>query len=212
MSGTKPALPLPFVVMASGEGTNCLALLEHARSYPEKFQAKAVISDRSGAPALEKAAAMGVQTYVVNHKEEGTLLALLKSLKPRWAFLAGYKRIVGKGFLDFFADEGFSRVLNVHPSLLPAYPGLNGYERAFGDGLKLSGVTVHLVDAGLDTGLPVLQESFPRLDADSLGDFIARGREVEHRLFPLALDLAASGRIRLKNTGGKRWISTSEES
>lgn len=203
--------PMPFVILASGAGTNCRVLLEHARRNPERLVAKAVISDRSGAPALDAAAAMGVETFVVNHREESTMISLLRKLQPRWAFLAGYKRLVGNGFLDFFAEQGFSRVLNVHPSLLPAYPGLNGYERAFKDGVKLTGVTVHLVDSGLDTGLPVLQECFTRLERDSLEDFISRGRDVEHRLFPRALDLAAEGRIRLKTEKGLRWISVGEE-
>lgn len=208
MSGFEP---MRFVILASGEGTNSTALIEHALRHPEKLKAVAVISDRSGAPALDKAAGLGVETFVVNAREEGTLLALLKRLQPRWALLAGYKRLVGKGFLDFFADQGFSRVMNVHPSLLPAYPGLKGYDRAFADGVKLTGVTVHLVDSGLDTGLPVLQESFFRRESDSLSDFVARGREVEHRLFPRALDLAAEGKIKLKTIAGKSWISTGEE-
>lgn len=202
--------PMPFVILASGAGTNCRVLLEHARNHPDKLVAKAVISDRSGAPALDVAASMGVETFVVNHREESTMLSLLRKLQPRWAFLAGYKRIVGTGFLNYFAGEGFSRVLNVHPSLLPAYTGLNGYERAFRDGVKMSGVTVHLVDSGLDTGLAVLQECFARREQDSLEDFIARGRELEHRLFPRALDLAAEGKIRLKTEKGLRWISAGE--
>jgi phosphoribosylglycinamide formyltransferase-1 len=148
-----------------------------------------------------------VETFVVSHREEGALLALLKRLQPRWALLAGYKRLVGQGFLDFFADSGFHRVLNVHPSLLPAYPGLGGYERAFQDGVKVSGVTVHLVDMGLDTGLCVLQESFEREDDDTLESFTAKGRKLEHKLFPRALDLAAAGRIRLREEGGRRWVS-----
>jgi len=199
---------VPFVVLASGAGTNCAVLLEHARKNPHLLHAKAVISDRSGAPALDVAAKLGVETFVVSHREEGPLLALLRKLQPRWACLAGYKRLVGNGFLEYFADEGFARVLNVHPSLLPAYPGLNGYERAFSDGVKVSGVTVHLVDSGLDTGLPVLQESFERLESDNLESFSARGREIEHRLFPLALELAAGGNFKLKADNGARWLST----
>lgn len=210
MSGYS-AGPMPFVVLASGAGTNCAVLLEHARKFPQLLQAKAVISDRSGAPALDVAAKLGVETFVVGHREEGPMVALLRKLQPRWACLAGYKRLVGNGFLEFFGDEGFSRVLNVHPSLLPAYPGLNGYERAFKDGVKVSGVTVHLVDSGLDTGLPVLQESFERLEDDSLSSFMERGREIEHRLFPRALELAAGGNLRLKTENGMRWISTKEE-
>lgn len=195
---------VPFVILASGEGTNARVLLEHARKYADRLAPKAVISDRSGAPVLDLAASLGVPTYVVSHREENMMLALLKRLGPRWALLAGYKRIVGKSFLDFFQDQNFHRVLNVHPSLLPAYPGLGGYERAFQDGVRLSGVTVHLVDGGLDTGPCVLQESFEREDGDDLAAFSARGRKLEHKLYPKALDLAAAGKISVR--AGERWV------
>lgn len=195
---------LSFVILASGKGTNARVLLEHAKKHPDRFTPKAVISDRSGAPALDMAASLGVETFVVSHREEGMMLALLKRLEPRWALLAGYKRIVGKSFLDFFADEYFHRVMNVHPSLLPAYPGLHGYEKAFADGVRLSGVTVHLVDGGLDTGPCVLQECFEREDGDDLESFMAKGRKIEHKLFPKALDLAASGKIIVRK--GERWV------
>jgi phosphoribosylglycinamide formyltransferase-1 len=192
------------VILASGAGTNARVLLEHAQKHPDRLEAKAVISDRSGAPVLDLAASLGVETFVVSHREEGMLLALLKRLQPRWALLAGYKRLVGQGFLDFFADENFHRVLNVHPSLLPAYPGLHGYERAFADGVRLAGVTVHLVDGGLDTGPCVLQECFERDDEDDLASFVAKGQKLEHKIFPRALDLAAAGRIHVRK--GERWV------
>lgn len=208
MWAPKSPSALPFVILASGVGTNARVLLEHARKHPEKFTAKAVISDRSGAPVLDMAASLGVETFVVNHREEGMMLALLKKLQPRWAFLAGYKRIVGQSFLDFFSDTGgFHRVLNVHPSLLPAYPGLGGYERAFHDGVKVSGVTVHLVDAGLDTGLCVLQQAFEREDDDNLESFQAKGQKIEHKIYSKAMDLAAAGRIQIKSEGDSRWVS-----
>jgi phosphoribosylglycinamide formyltransferase-1 len=202
MSGSRG--PLPFVILASGAGTNARVLLEHAKKYPERLKACAVICDRSGAPVLDVAASLGVQTVVVSHREEGMMLAQLKKLKPRWALLAGYKRIVGKGFLEFFADEGFHRVMNVHPSLLPAYTGLNAYDRAFADGVRMSGVTVHLVDAGLDTGLAILQEAFERDDGDDAASFAERGRKIEHKLYPKALDRAAAGKIFV--TPPLRWV------
>lgn len=205
---SEPKLPMPFVIFASGAGSNARVLLEHAKKYPDRLVCKAVISDRSGAPVLDIAASLGVETFVVNHREEKTLLALLKKLQPRWALLAGYKRLVGASFLEFFADDGFSRVMNVHPSLLPAYPGLGGYERAFEDGVKISGTTVHLVDSGLDTGICVLQASFEREDDDTVESFTLKGQKLEHKIFPKALDLAAAGKIKLKG----RWISVSGRS
>jgi phosphoribosylglycinamide formyltransferase-1 len=187
--------PLSFVILASGTGTNARALIEHARKNPSRLEVKALISDRPEIPALGMATSLGVPTHIVNHRDEGPLLALLNKYAPRWALLAGYKRIVGPGFLGFFQDAGFSRVMNVHPSLLPAYPGLGGYERAFRDGVLASGVTVHLVDSGLDTGAPILQESFARQDGDTLEDFVKRGQKIEHKIYCQALDMAAAGKI-----------------
>lgn len=198
-----------FVILASGAGTNARALVRHAQKKPARLAVKGLISDRAEAPALAMAAELGVPTFIVNHRDEGALLAVLRKLAPDWALLAGYKRLVGPGFLEFFRDAelGFSRVLNVHPSLLPAYPGLGGYERAFADGVKVTGVTVHLVDQGLDTGRAVLQEAFERKEGDTLAEFVARAQKIEHKLYAQALDLAAAGKIRMKETAEGRWVS-----
>src|SRR5690606_23940773 len=134
------------------------------------YEVKGLIVDRE-APVRESVAALGVPTFLVPAKAEGELLSLLGKLSPRWAFLAGYKRLLSSATLDFFADRNFFRVINVHPSLLPAYPGLGGYERAFRDGVRVSGVTVHFVDNGLDTGLTILQEPFRREAGDDLESF-----------------------------------------
>ncbi len=190
--------PTSFVILASGTGTNARALLQRAKEKPELLAIKALVSDRPNVPALAVANEFGVPAHVIAHGEEKTLLELLKSVKAQWACLAGYKKIVGKNFLEFFASpEGFFRVLNVHPSLLPAYPGLNAYVRAFQDNVAKSGVTVHLVDQGVDTGPIVLQESFVREKNDTLESFEAKGRALELRLFPQAMELAAAGKIRI---------------
>ncbi len=198
-----------FVILASGAGSNARVLLAHAKKHSEKMSALAVISDRAEAPVLQIAEEFGIPSFVIDAKNEGSLLAILRRYKPDWACLAGYKKIVGKSFLDFFDDKGlgFSRVMNVHPSLLPAYPGLHGYERAFHDGVKISGVTVHLVDAGLDTGKVILQGAFEREEKDSLQDFEAKGRKLEHKLFPKALDLAMAGKLALVKKSNHSWIS-----
>lgn len=197
-----PKLPLRLLIFASGAGSNARALIEHARRHPDRFQVVGLVSDRPGIPALAMAESLGVSTHLINHRDESSLVALLGKLRPDWALLAGYKRIMGAGFLQFFADPtlGF-RVMNVHPSLLPAYPGLGGYERAFRDGVTESGVTVHLVDGGLDTGPRILQEAFARAGEDDLASFTAKGQKIEHRLYCQAIDLAATGEIRL---GSKR--------
>jgi len=205
--------PMPFVILASGGGTNARALLERARAKPELLRACALVSDREGAGALSVAKEFGVPAHVIPHQEEAALLDLFAATGCHWACLAGYRRLVGEGFLNFFSAgaRGFARVMNVHPSLLPAYPGLHGYRRAFADGVKLSGVTVHLVDSGLDTGLPILQESFAREEHDTPAEFEARGRALEQSLFPLALEHAAHNRIRIVKRDGARFVSLEAE-
>ena len=197
---------LSFVVLASGEGTNAQAILNYALKNPNRFQPLALISDRGGIPALQKAQDLGIPTFVLDGKAQ---LEKCRELAPRWAFLAGYKRLVSSEFLDFFYDSDWklNRVLNIHPSLLPAYPGLKGYEKAFADGLRLSGITIHFVDSGMDTGMPLLQESFRRLESDTLNDFIRRGQELEHRLYTEAMELVAENKISI--SPGRRWVSIS---
>jgi phosphoribosylglycinamide formyltransferase 1 len=206
MSGSSP---LPFVILASGTGSNARALLQSAQLHPSLLRCVGLVTDRAQVPALDIAAEFGVDSAVIPAKEPAQLLEFLRQKEPRWACLAGYKRIVPQRFLDFFHDAslGFARVMNVHPSLLPAYPGLHGYQRAFADGVKVSGVTVHLVDAGLDTGHVILQKSFERGEPDTEASFIAKGRAIELELFPAALKLAAENRIRLRTGAGARWIS-----
>lgn len=196
-----------FVILASGAGSNARVLLEFAKK--QEHQALAVISDRAEAPVLKIAEEFSVPSFVIDSRNESSLLAILRRYDPDWACLAGYRKLVGKGFLEFFySDElGFSKIMNVHPSLLPAYPGLHGYERAYEDGVKISGVTVHLVDAGLDTGKVILQEAFERDESDSLADFEAKGRRLEHKLFPKALELALSGRLSLSKQNGSSFIN-----
>jgi phosphoribosylglycinamide formyltransferase-1 len=188
--------PMPFVILASGEGTNARALLEFAKANPGLVEAKALISDRPGIGALRFAEEYGVPAKVLSPKDEAFLEAV-KETGAHWALLAGYKRLVSEKFLSLFATRqaGVFRVMNVHPSLLPAYPGLGGYSRAYADGVGESGVTVHLVDSGLDTGRVILQKSFRRDKADSLEAFEAKGRKLEWELFPQALRMAAEGKV-----------------
>lgn len=189
--------PLRFVILASGKGSNALSLLEFALEQPQCFVPVGLVSDKPDTGALEHAKRKGIPAQFIPHKEEERLLALFREWKPDWALLAGYMRLLSPRVLDFFRGQGvkLARVLNVHPSLLPAYPGLHAYERAFADGVKESGVTIHFVDEGLDTGPVVLQESFPRLATDTLADFVARGQKLEHKLYRVALERAAAGKI-----------------
>lgn len=192
-----------IVILASGRGSNAKALIEFAQANKELVRVAGVLSDRPNVGALTLAEDYSIPSFVVDATNDTELLATIKKLSPDWACLAGYKRLVSPAFLNYFKDPegGFFRVLNVHPSLLPAYPGLNGYKRAWQDKLQETGVTVHLVDEGLDTGAPVLQEKFPIYPEDSFTDVEARGLKVEHRLFPKALKMALLGEF--PNRGGR---------
>ena len=118
-------------------------------------------------------------------QHEADILDAISGWQPEWIFLAGYMRILSANFLRSFQDPVTRRyrVVNIHPSLLPDFPGMDAYRRAFESGVPEGGVTVHLVDEGVDTGPVLAQESFPRMADDDLASFVTRGQSVEHRLY-----------------------------
>jgi phosphoribosylglycinamide formyltransferase-1 len=199
-------------VLASGRGSNLQALLE-ACARPE-FPARVVvaISDRERAPALERARAAGVEALWVNPKDFGDReafdLALVRELQARGVGLvchAGFMRILSPAYVRAFAG----RALNVHPSLLPAFPGLHAQRQALDHGAKVAGATVHFVDEGMDTGPIVLQAAVPVEPADTEDTLAARILVQEHRLYPEAVRLFARGRLRIE---GRRVIVLPEAS
>jgi phosphoribosylglycinamide formyltransferase-1 len=160
-----------------------------------------VVSNVAGVRALERATLAGVPTRVLPHQGYPDRVAydraLVETIAPfgcRIACLAGFMRLVGPTFLRAFPGG----VLNVHPALLPSFPGLHAHRQALEHGVKLTGCTVHLVDEGTDTGPIVAQAAVPVLDADTEDSLQRRIQEQEHRLFPLALGLLASGRLRVE--------------
>lgn len=183
--------PKNFVIFASGVGTNAEVVLSHAKKNPDLLQPLGLLADRESIGALDLARAYPLPAVVA--KTEKELLNQLQDWKPKWAFLLGYKKILTPTILDFFYDTDLNlhRILNVHPSLLPAYPGLGGYKKAFSDGVRVTGVTIHFVDSGLDTGIPLLQESFKRDENDTFESFVERAKEIEHRLVSQALEIVS---------------------
>jgi phosphoribosylglycinamide formyltransferase-1 len=184
-------------VLASGEGTNLQALLDtvHGR----EARVVAVASDQPSARALERAQAAGVPTRVFLRSDYGERAARdaaiadwLEAEGVELVVLAGYMAILDAGFITRFPD----RVLNVHPSLLPAFPGVGAIEQALDYGVKVFGVTVHLVDEGVDTGPIVLQRALEAPDVHAPGDVHARLQPIEHELLPRAVALIAAGRVR----------------
>ena len=184
-------------VLASGEGTNLQALLDtvHGR----EVEVVAVASDQASARALERAHAAGVPTRAFLRSEFGAraerdaaMADWLASKGVELVVLAGYMAILDAGFIARFRD----RILNVHPSLLPAFPGVRAIEQAVAHGVKVFGVTVHLVDEGVDTGPIVLQGAVELPDATDAAAVHARLRPLEHDLLPRAVALIAAGRVR----------------
>lgn len=190
--------PLPVVVLVSGRGTNLQALLDtHACGWLP-VELRAVISNRPGAAALERAAAAGVPGSAVDHTAyperaafDADLAAAIDRHAPRLVVLAGFMRILTDGFVERYRD----RMLNIHPSLLPDFRGLDSHRRALEAGVKRHGATVHFVTPELDGGPAVLQATVPVRPGDDPESLAARVLEREHRILPLAVRWFAEGRL-----------------
>jgi phosphoribosylglycinamide formyltransferase-1 len=183
-------------VLASGEGTNLQALLDTVHG--AQVEIVAVASDQPSSRALERAAGAGVPTRVFLRSDHADRAARdtaiadwLQERGVELVVLAGYMAILDAGFVARFPD----RILNVHPTLLPAFPGIRAVEQAFDHGVKVFGVTVHLVDEGVDTGPIVLQRAVELPDARTAAEVRERLRPIEHELLPRAVALLAAGRI-----------------
>ncbi|MDY0406629.1 phosphoribosylglycinamide formyltransferase [Virgibacillus sp. 179-BFC.A HS] len=175
-------------VFASGTGSNFQALLES-----ESLAADIVllVCDRPGAMVIEKAKAYGIPVFVADRKMfadkaafELDILRQLQLHKVEWIFLAGYMRLIGNTLLNAFP----SRIVNIHPSLLPAFPGKDAIAQALQAGVKVTGVTVHYIDAGMDTGPIIAQEAVSVETGDSLSELTERIHQVEHRLYPKTIN------------------------
>ena len=190
-------------ILASGRGSNAANLVNFSReaSCENELEIACLIVDNPQALVLERARKWDLPHYCVPGKgvdrdeREKKMLEILRHHGVEWVFLAGYKRILSKNFLSAFpgSQSNHSKVVNIHPSLLPDFPGLKAYERAFEAGVEFSGVTIHFVDEGVDTGPVICQESFPRKENDTLEDFVRRGLELEHRLYRKAVGMIIGG-------------------
>ncbi|AKF80989.1 phosphoribosylglycinamide formyltransferase [Myxococcus fulvus 124B02] len=187
-------------VLVSGGGSNLQALLDACAREDFPAEVACVVSNVPTAYALERARAAGVPAVVVDHKAhaskaafEAAILEALGATGVQWVCLAGFMRLLSADFLGRFAG----RVLNVHPSLLPSFPGLHAQQQALERGVKVAGCTVHFVDAGTDTGPIIGQAAVPVLPDDDEKSLSARILVEEHRLYPLAVRLAVTGQVTL---------------
>ena len=188
-------------ILISGRGSNMAALIAAAQAENYPAEIALVLSNRPGAAGLATAAKAGVATAVLDHKPygkdraafEAALQAVLDQHGVELICLGGFMRL----FTPAFVQRWHSRMLNIHPSLLPAFPGLDPHGQALRAGVKISGATVHFVIAETDAGPIVAQAAVPVSQDDTAETLAARVLGVEHRIYPLALELLAAGRLRM---------------
>ncbi len=187
-------------ILISGRGSNMLALIEATERGELEAEVAVVISNVEGAPGVQKAREHGVETLVISHvglsreEHERRLVAELKRRGVELVCLAGYMRLLSPYFLSEFPG----RVLNIHPSLLPAFPGLEAQRQALEYGVKFSGCTVHFVDEQMDHGPIIAQAVVPVYDEDTVETLSARILAEEHRLYVRAVALVLSGNYRIE--------------
>ncbi len=197
-------------VLISGRGSNLQAIIDAIRAKRLNAELVVVISNRPDVPGLTRAVQAGVEPIVVDHTDRAKfatredydreLVRILKDRRVSLVCLAGFMRLLTRVFLDAFPNA----IVNIHPSLLPSFPGTNAQYQAWEHGVKWTGATVHLVTAELDGGPIVLQEPVPVKDGDDLDALAARILEREHHLYPLAIQLLLNGNWRVE---GRRFIA-----
>lgn len=192
------------VVFISGGGSNMMALVAAAKAPDFPAEIVGVISDKADAGGLAKAAAEDISTFAFVRKDyaskethEAAIFEALDRLSPDILCLAGYMRLLSAKFIQRY--EG--RMINIHPSLLPLFPGLHTHQRAIDAGMRIAGCTVHFVTEGMDEGPVIGQAAVPVLSGDTAETLAARVLTVEHQLYPQALRLFAEGKVRME--GGR---------
>lgn len=196
--------PLRVAVLASGRGSNLQALIDAIEAGQVQARIVAVISNKKEAVALERARKHGIKDLFVDPKlfvgrpdsreaYDRSLLEVLRQHETELVLLAGYMKIVTTVLVNAYAN----RMMNIHPSLLPAFPGLEVQKKAIDWGCKLAGCTVHFVTEGVDEGPIIIQAAVPILDADTPETLAARILVQEHKIYPRAVQLFAEGRLGL---------------
>ena len=187
-------------VLASGSGSNLQAILDGCANGSIPAQVAVVICNVPGAKALQRAEAARVPTVLLDHKQFGSrddydraVVAELRRHRVELVCLAGFMRLIGPVLLTEFQNK----ILNIHPSLLPAFPGLHAVRQALAARVRVSGCTVHVVDQGTDSGPILIQAAVPVLDGDTEETLAARILRQEHRCYPRAIALWAEGRVQL---------------
>ncbi|MDX1480160.1 MAG: phosphoribosylglycinamide formyltransferase [Woeseiaceae bacterium] len=203
MNGTRART----AILISGSGTNLQAFIDRAAAGEVQLDIDLVVSNRPDAYGLTRAAQAGIATAVIEHHAypgreafDRAIAAVLDRRPPDLVVLAGFMRILSPWFVQHF--EG--RILNIHPALLPAYPGLDTHQRVLDAGESRHGSTVHFVTEELDGGPRILQGTLAVRPGESAAELAGRVQAVEHRIYPLAADWFATGRLRFRD--GAAWL------
>jgi phosphoribosylglycinamide formyltransferase-1 len=187
-------------VLASGGGTNLRAIIDRCADGSLDAEIVVVICNNPGAGALQRAEQAGIATCCIDHRGfparddfDRAVVEALQQAGVELVVLAGFMRIITRTFIDAFPE----RIINIHPALLPSFPGLHVQQQAIDYGARFAGCTVHFVDGGVDTGPIIIQAVVPVLPDDCADDLAARILEQEHRIYPRAIQLFAEGRLRV---------------
>ncbi len=185
-------------VLASGGGTNLQAIIDRCQDGSIDAEIAVVITNNPGAGALDRADRAGISTLCINHRDfsqredfDKAVVGALQDTGVELVVLAGFMRIITRTFIDAYPN----RIINIHPALLPAFPGLHVQQQAIDYGARFSGCTVHFVDGGVDTGPIIIQAVVPVHPEDTADDLAARILEQEHKIYPRAIQLIAEGRV-----------------
>lgn len=188
-------------ILASGTGTNAQAIIDKAAAGILDATVEVVFSNRPGAKVLERATAAGIPAMALDHASYGAredfdlaLTDILRQFNCDTVVLAGYMRLLSREFLDAFSGS----VLNIHPALLPSFPGLHGARDALAYGVKLSGPSVHFVDEQMDSGPLIIQAAVPVKAGENVETLQQRIHALEHRIYPQALQWLAQGRLSVR--------------
>jgi phosphoribosylglycinamide formyltransferase-1 len=191
-----------LVVLISGSGSNLQAIIDAIKNKQLNAQIAAVISNQATAKGLERAASENITTHVIDHKLypsrelfDQAMMQIIDPLKPDLIVLAGFMRILSNYFIEHYRH----RLINIHPSLLPKYKGLNTHQKAIENSDKLHGASVHYVDIELDSGPIVIQAQVPVLATDTSETLAKRVLNEEHKIYPMAIKLHIEGRIKFDN-------------
>lgn len=189
-----------IAVLISGQGTNLQSIINHIKTGKLKCNLTVMISNKADAYGLVRAKKAKIPTYFIDHKDipreehEKKIIEVLKKYKVDLVVLAGYMRILTPYFLRQYKN----RIINIHPALLPSFPGTDGYGDTWKYGSKVGGCTIHFVDEGVDTGPIIIQKVNPIQENDTLESFKNRGLKIEHQALPEAVKLFCEDKLKIE--------------